>query len=176
MRPLLLSLLRSRVGIAAVIVAVVLLVVGISRLTGGSADPPSRATPPELVTTQGVSEPDDGVAATQEPVESPVVASGTLGPVQVAEVFAGNWVQRSRSADAWIASLKPNATKHLLEQLQGVDPVSVPATRVTGPAQLIPHSAALAEVELPLDAGVLLLRLVGPEGRWQVDGIDWSRS
>jgi hypothetical protein len=57
-----------------------------------------------------------------------------------------------------------------------VDPQNVPANRVTGEAKLIPQATAIAEVEIPLDAGTLRLRLVGPDGRWHVDGIDWSRS
>jgi hypothetical protein len=52
----------------------------------------------------------------------------------------------------------------------------VPASKVTGKPTLIPRAFTYAEVSIPLDAGVLKLRLLGPDGHWYVDGVDWDRS
>lgn len=176
MRATLMGLLRSRVGVAIVLLALVLLIVGAFRIFGDPPVSPVQAGPrytelPTLVTHQ----PDDGVA-TQPPVQSPSVAPGAADPLDVAASFAASWVQGTRSPNAWLAALRPHCTEHLLDQLSGVDPASVPARKVTGPPTLIPRAFTYAEVTVPLDAGVLKLRLLGPDGHWYVDGVDWDRS
>jgi hypothetical protein len=174
MRATLLGLLRSRVGVAAVIGAVVLIVVGAFRLFGPPQQSPVQAGPrytelPVLITH----EPDDGVL-TPPPVQSPSVAPGAATPIAVAKSFAESWVQGKRTPDAWLAALRPHCTQHLLEELRGADPASVPAARVTGEPTLIPSATTYAEVTIPLDAGVLRLRMLGPDGHWFVDGVDWG--
>jgi hypothetical protein len=174
MRETLLGLLRSRLGVAAVIAVVVLVTVGAFRLFGPPQQPTSQAGPrytelPTLVTH----EPDDGVIS-PPPVQQPSVAPGAAPPVAVAKAFALSWVQGNRSAGAWLAALRPHCTEHLLEELTGADPASVPARKVTGEPTLIPRATTYVEVSIPLDAGVLRLRLLGPDGRWFVDGVDWG--
>ncbi|MBB5871258.1 hypothetical protein F4553_004637 [Allocatelliglobosispora scoriae] len=159
-----------------VLLALVLLVVGVFRVFGAAPQSPVQGGPrytelPTLVTH----EPDDGVA-TPPPVQSPSVAPGAANPVDVAASFAASWVQGTRSASSWLAALRPHCTEHLLEQLRDVDPSSVPASKVTGKPTLIPRAFTYAEVSIPLDAGVLKLRLLGPDGHWYVDGVDWDRS
>jgi hypothetical protein len=142
---------------------------------GGSPSTSVGSVDPTAGVASFSAEPDDGAASAQ-PVEQPSVAAGAPGPLPVAKAFAAGWVDHQRSAESWLSTLRPHATKRLLDELAGVEPENVPASRVTGEPRLIPQAGAVVEVELALDAGTLRLRLVGPDGHWFVDGIDWSRS
>jgi hypothetical protein len=51
----------------------------------------------------------------------------------------------------------------------------VPANAITGQVALVVRDPVLVEATLPLDAGVLRLRLVPSGGHWKVDGVDWER-
>jgi hypothetical protein len=172
-------LLRTRYGIAVVLAVVVLAVVGIARLAapgerpaGGirvdaTADVPSPVDP-----TAG----DDG-EVTPPPAENPVTSPGAAAPETVAMSFASAWLDhRGVDGPAWLARLRPFATAGLVEDLTDVDPVGVPADRITGTLQLIPRSSSLVEVTLPVDSGELRLRLLAENGRWLVDGVDWERA
>jgi hypothetical protein len=70
----------------------------------------------------------------------------------------------------------PHSTEDLTERLAESDPGGVPADRITGDLLMIPRGAEYVEVAVPLDSGRLLLRLIAPEGRWLVDGVDWERA
>jgi hypothetical protein len=52
----------------------------------------------------------------------------------------------------------------------------VPADRIAGDLELIPRGRKYVEVAVPVDSGRLILRLIAPEGRWLVDGVDWERA
>lgn len=176
MRTVLMTLVRTRLGVAFILAAVVLMIVGVSRLAGGSSSPSSFDMAPEATAAVARSiEPDDGAESPQV-AQSPSVAPGAPGPLSVATAFAAGWVDHDRSAESWLSALRPHSTQRLLGELAGVEPENVPANRVTGEAKLIPQASAITEVEIPVDAGILRLRLVGPDGHWFVDGIDWSRS
>ncbi|GIF76595.1 hypothetical protein Asi02nite_61130 [Asanoa siamensis] len=160
---------------------VVFAVVGVARAMSGpddrstgSAQPFETSTPPE---SSGSIEGDDGVveptAATLDP--GPSLSPGARQPAAVAETFAKAWLNRTAKADAWHAALAAHATATLETKLEGVDPVVVPAERLTGQATVVPQGTGLAEVSFPVDSGILVLRLVVEKGRWLVDGVDWER-
>jgi hypothetical protein len=52
----------------------------------------------------------------------------------------------------------------------------VPADRIVGKPTVIPHAASLVEATVGVDSGRLRLRLVAPDGKWLVDGVDWERA
>jgi hypothetical protein len=70
--------------------------------------------------------------------------------------------------------LVPNSTKELSDHLTGTDPADVPASRVNGRPALVPIGEGLIDAVVETDSGKLTLRLVAPEGRWLVSGIDWE--
>jgi len=181
MRAVLAGILRSRVGVALVLAAIVLVLVGAARLFGDKSS--NSGWTPDLGTGQseaGLSAtksygPDDGVVSAM-PTVSPSVAKGAAPPSQVAAAFAASWLESSRSADKWLDALRPHSTQQLVDQLKDVDPSSVPATKVTGEVTLVIYSESAAQATIPLDSGQLVLRMVGPGGHWFVDGVDWQRT
>jgi len=46
---------------------------------------------------------------------------------------------------------------------------------VAGDITVMVFSESAVQVTIPLDSGHLVLRLVGPNGHWFVDGVDWDR-
>ncbi|GIF49018.1 hypothetical protein DFJ67_2587 [Asanoa ferruginea] len=176
--------LRSRIGIALVLVIVVLAVVGVARVFSGPEDVRTGAVGPvDTSTATSAAAPKEGDDGVVEPSPEsstaldpgPSLSPGARRPETVAEAFAGDWLDRTAKADAWYEALLINSTPTLAAKLKGVDPVVVPADRLTGPATVVPRGSGLVEVSYPVDSGTLLLRLVVGEGRWLVDGVDWER-
>jgi len=168
---------RSRWGVGLVIAIVVLAVVGLGRLFAGSStgSPVISAASSEPAVTANPSD-DDGVISSEAP-PAPVTSRGRAQPEAVAYAFASAWVDHKNvSAKEWHDGLVPNATKHLSDQLNGVDPAGVPASRVLGRPGLVPVNSTLVNAVINVDSGKLTLRLVSPNGHWLVDGIDWDRS
>jgi hypothetical protein len=171
------GLLRSRVGAAVLLAVVVFGIVGVARALSGPADAdPAGARPPARPLVTATSTVDDGPAS---PAATPTLvrAPAGSGPDVVAAAFAANWVATAGlSPAAWLNRLRPRMTPTLAQELSGVDPAGVPATRLTGPLSVIPLAATVVDVLIPVDSGMLRLRLVVHEDRWLVDGVDWKRA
>ncbi|GAB2942900.1 hypothetical protein GCM10027280_34420 [Micromonospora polyrhachis] len=169
--------LRSRLGIALVIVVVVLGIVGAARLLAGPIGLGSDLTghPTRPISTVDPNEGDDGANATAPP--SPATKPGATAPEVVARRFATAWLAHGGvSAEQWQAALRPLSTSTLTEKLTGVDPVTVPAQRLTGEPVVIPQTERFVEVTMAVDTGQLRLELVSQDGQWLVDAVDWERS
>jgi hypothetical protein len=169
--------MRSRRLWAAVVLTVVVFgVVGVARAVSGTRDPIVTAPLAPIgasvsaVPTAG----DDGIAATTEP--SATASPGAPAAEAVAKAFALAWLRRDATPERWLAGLMPYSTRTLQAKLEGVDPVGVPAKRLTGPPAVVPRGQGYLEVSFPVDSGTLRLRMVAPEGRWLVDGVDWERA
>lgn len=168
--------LRTRYGIALLLGAVVLVIVGIAQLAGRD-DGAGRLTPRHdaQVTANPTAGNDGELSAPAVP--TPVVSPGALPPDGVAVQFAAAWVTHVNvDSTAWLARLRPFVTPALGDKLTGVDPASVPANRVTGAAKTTPRGESFVEVALPVDSGLLRLRLIATAGHWLVDGVDWERA
>jgi hypothetical protein len=180
MRAVILGLLRSRTGVALLLAAIVLSAVGIARIFGDGSS--STSTTPSALTEQTTSGPsvsftpgrDDGVISAV-PTVTPSVAQGALAPTRVAVAFTANWLKRTRPAEEWLNALRPHSTQQLIDQLDDVDPQTVPASRISGAATMVTLSETAVQITVPLDSGRLMLRMVGPAGHWFVDGVDWER-
>jgi hypothetical protein len=172
--------LKGRLGVAVVLASVVLIAVGIGRALGGSdsGSTIARIGPPDARTTPAVvsSAENDGVEGgpSVRPRE-PSLSSRAAPPVKVADQFIQAWLRSQLSPEQWHAGIARYATPALAKKLSGVDPAGVPAERTTGEAELIPRGAGTAAVSVPVDSGTVELRMVVVDGRWLVDGVDWSR-
>jgi hypothetical protein len=170
------GLFRSRWGVALVLAVIVLAVVGIGRIfadPGESGGTPIGAASAAPALSVDPDEEDSVISPSPPP--SPKTSPGTALPEAVAYAFAGAWVDhRDVSAKAWRDRLIPNATTDLSEELAGTDPDDVPADRVNGSPKLVPVGEGLIDAVVETDSGKLTLRLVAPEGRWLVNGIDWA--
>ena len=127
------GLFRSRWGVALVIAALVLAVVGIGRIfaDGETGRAPLGATSPAPALSVN---PDD---ADSVPAPAPPRARstrpGTAPPERVAYALAAARAdQEGGSAEEWHDRRVPNATKSLSDELAGTDPAGVPASWVEG--------------------------------------------
>lgn len=168
--------LSTRYGVALLIAAIVLAIVGGAKLLGSAG----QASDGLSVNTAGSAtpqrtEPDDG-EADAPPTPSPVTSRGASPPDKVATAFITAWLHhRGVDGAAWLTGLRPHATPALLEKLTGADPAGVPADRMTGAVQTIPRGESFVEATVPVDSGTVRLRLVAVNGHWLVDGVDWER-
>lgn len=168
------GLFRSRWGVALVIAILVLAIVGVGRVfSDGTGRTPLTAPSPEPALS--VNPDDEDSVISPGPPPSPKTSPGTAQPEAVAYTFASAWVNHDGvSAKSWHDKLVPNATKDLSEQLSETDPADVPASRVIGRPELIPLGEGLVDAVVQVDSGKITLRLVAPDGRWLVDGVDWD--
>ena len=168
---------RSRWGVALVILAIVVAVVGIGRVfsDGRSTQPSLSSNSPAPAISINPSD-DDSVIDTAPP-PSPTTVPGRAQPEAVAYAFASAWSNHKNvTPKAWRDRLLPNSTKNLADELSGVDPAGVPAERAIGRPSLVPVSQTVVNAVVTMDSGKLNLRLVAPDGHWLVDGIDWDGS
>ncbi|GAA3344362.1 hypothetical protein GCM10020358_47300 [Amorphoplanes nipponensis] len=171
------GLFRSRWGVALVIAVLVLAIVGVGRIfsDGSTASPLTERVSTGPTATVDPSHDDDGVIVNDEPPPEPTTSPGSAEPEAVAYAFAAAWVDHKNvSAKTWHNGLVPNATEDLADELNGVDPADVPADRVLGRPQLVPIGDGLVNAVVTVDSGKLTLRMVAPQGRWLVDGVDWD--
>jgi hypothetical protein len=175
-----LRLLGTRFGAAMALVVLIAIVVGFGKLAGGgrSGNPPlGGATAADTTTPQATESQlgDDGVGTPPAP-PAPSTSPGAAEPQTVALNFARAWLHHDGvTADQWLAGIRPYATTALQGRLAGVDPVSVPASKVTGDATATNRSESYVDVSVPLDAGVLVLGVTATGGHWLVDSVDWQR-
>jgi hypothetical protein len=158
-------------GVLALGLAVLVLAVhGLATLVSES-DRPSGLHPGVAETEQHVDPTagDDGVAA------SPPTTRDDPAVRAVAEDFTAAYLHTDAGMEAWHAGIDEFATQWLKDQMTGVDPSRVPASRVTGRITITLYAETYAEVSVPVDTGTVLLSLVRREGRWLVDGVDWDR-
>ena len=166
---------RSRWGVAIILVVVVLAIVGLGRLLSGgdSSSPPLVASSPAPAVS--VDPHDDDSVIDTAPPPRPTTSKGRAQPEAVAYAFASAWVDHSNvSPKKWRERLLPNSTKKLGDELEGVDPIGVPADRILGRPTLVPVSATVVNAIVTMDTGKLSLRMISPDGHWVVDGIDWQ--
>jgi hypothetical protein len=170
------GLFRSRWGVALVIAVLVLAIVGVGRIfsdgnTGSSLTDTATDTPTASIDP---SHDDDGVVD-DDPPPSPTTSPGSAEPEAVAYAFAAAWVDHKNvSAKTWHNGLVPNATQDLADELNGVNPVDVPADKVIGRPAMVPIGDGLVNAVVTVNSGKLTLQLVAPDGRWLVDDVDWE--
>ena len=160
---------RSRWGVALLLAVLVLAVVGIGRLFhGAAAEPPLTSGSPAPAISANPS--DDDTVISAEPAPSPTTFPGAAEPEAVA------WVDHHVSKQEWHDGIRPNATQRLADELNDVDPASVPADRLIGRPSLVAAGENLVNAIVTTDSGKLTLKLVAPDQHWLVDGIDWDPS
>lgn len=121
----------------------------------GSSPTPTPATVPGITSTSA------GLSAT-----------GGESVTRVATAFAQAWSASGRSQQEWVRGIQPFVTPALAAGLAQTDPARVPATKVTGEAQLVTASATNASVRVPTDGGSIVVTLTRTtSGGWQVSDV-----
>ncbi|WP_327591297.1 hypothetical protein OHA25_60195 (plasmid) [Nonomuraea sp. NBC_00507] len=87
-------------------------------------------------------------------------------PVDVAEVVVTAWATASGDRRRWRKDLAPYVTTDLYRQLADVDLSTIPATELTGSAQLVERGDDFAHLRVPTDAGPVLVTLTLTDDRW----------
>lgn len=107
-------------------------------------------------------------------------AAAPAAALVVADDFTQLWVHHpsGMTTAQWTGRLRPYTTEAYLRELAGVDPATVPAGAVTGPATVVDtHSdsgTATLEVDVPTDALILRLTVVHTSDGWRV--ADYTRA
>jgi hypothetical protein len=155
-------MLRLRYGIA---LSVVLLVVGVVVIARVS----SLGRHDTTVHQAGI---DDGGGA--RPAASPSTRPGAPIPSSIARSFARTWIA-SLPPTTWRRQLARYSTTLLSGQFAGVDPDRVPAHTLTGVPSMTSTARSYVVIDVPTDAGILILGLRATDGEWLVDSVDWTR-
>ena len=174
-----LRFLGNRYGAALALIVVIAVVVAFGKLLGHGSTTPRVANPDvvnPIVTATVSQEPDDGLDQPSEAPPAPSTSPGAATPQKVATDFAKAWLNHTNiSAADWFKAVSRYTTKALADKLNTTDPEAVPANKMTGDATVTNRAPSYVDVNVPLDAGTLSLRLVATGGRWLVDGVDWLR-
>lgn len=168
------GIFRSRWGVALVLTAIVLAVVGVGRLFSDDTRRTSltNASPAPAIS---IDPSDNDSVVSPEPPPTPRTSPGRAQPEAVAYAFASAWADHEDiTPKKWLNRLQPNSTQNLADQLRDVDPSGVPAERVIGRPDLSAVTETMVTATVTMDTGKLGLRLVAPDGAWLVDGIDWE--
>jgi hypothetical protein len=169
-------------GVLAVIVLVTLFIARIAGAgsdgdapDGGSAQPGSSQSSSESATPEpSVSPESDGPAGPEAAVDDKVAAPAAM---TLATAFGKAFATPppASAPDQWWAGVSRHTDQTLAEQLRDVDPTTLKATKVTGPARSSQGGVSSAEVIVPTDAGELLVVCVLVDGEWKVADYELER-
>jgi hypothetical protein len=166
--------LARKLGLRGVLVVglavAVLVVVAIARLVGNSDQ--TQAYLPDVTVTSTV----DPTSGDDGEVPSPTAFPDDLAVQSAADAFGKAWLQQDRNANSWLEALRPMITDSLAANLVGVDPHSVPASRVVTGAVIDIRTEDFARTRSAVDTGTLVLGLNKSNDHWLVDSVDWERS
>src|SRR5262245_2566861 len=170
-----LRLLGLRYTLAIGLVLGIGAIILIGKALGGPTTSTGGVTagvPSSLPTVVSSAQADDGLGAdAPETPPGPSTSRGATPPEKLATQFLDAWLRHTNvTPEAWYAGLQRYMTTRLAGELNGVDPAGVPATRITGKVTLVDHAANFVEASIPVDSGVVTLRLLATDGRWLVDG------
>lgn len=98
----------------------------------------------------------------------PATARGALLAGSAALNFTREWANHARPAAVWLAAVSRYADPEFAAQLKDVDPANVPASKVTGRPHPVTVFYASASVEVPTDAGTMVVDLVSDGRSWRV--------
>jgi hypothetical protein len=174
-------------------IAVVLALIALSNMVLGSGKPkapaagqgtpPASSTPAPSQSSAQDSGTPTGPAGTVNPAPAnggstpavtptvspkPATPGGAQHAVQVALAFTQAWADHVKPAAQWLAAVSRYADPEFAAQLKSTDPANVPASRVTGPPSATSVFYASASVEVPTDAGVVVVQLISDGHTWRV--------
>ena len=167
----LLRRIGARTGISVGLILVVAAVLLVARIggSGRNSGVPYRGSDVVPTVTSTVGD-DAQIAPTPSAyADNDVVRSA-------ATTFMTAWLRREATAEGWHAGVAALTTRQLADSLVGVDPIGVPATRVTGDPTVVLRSDLYAQVNVPVDSGLVVLGLFKQDDRWLVDTVDWERT
>ncbi|MBP2364976.1 hypothetical protein [Pseudonocardia parietis] len=176
--------LRSPARLAVSVLVLGTLVFGLVHLGGQVGGGASGGGPADGQQGERWDAGGSGVSATPTPTMLPPVAGLTpealpldqapAPALEVARVWASAWVNHPDgiTSQQWLAGLRPYTTDEFLGVLANVDPVNIPASRVTGPATPTRVAPKSVEVAVPTDTLRLTILVVDTDAGWKVSRYD----
>ena len=125
-------------------------------------------TPPAPATSLNPSagSDDDGVSDDPPTTEADPLA------LQTAVAFIRAWAHPELNQQQWLAGISALATPAYRGLLATVDPRSVPAHTITGPAVAVTANTFVVVVDVPTDAGPIRVNCERDAGRWLVATVE----
>jgi hypothetical protein len=169
--------------------AVLLALVAVSNMIfgGGSSLPPAdrdatasaatvtpsetgTATPTDTLPLPSGSDLPGGTETPLSPTASPrpATSNGARLAATTALAFTQAWADHAKPAAQWLAGVSRYADPEFATQLKSTDPRNVPASKVTGGPHPVAVYFASASVEVPTDAGLVVVELVSDGRTWRV--------
>jgi hypothetical protein len=130
--------------------------------TDTASTTPIEAPPPAAVPGSAAT----GVTPTATP--RPAASDGAQKAAATALAFTQAWADHARPAAQWLAAVSRYADPEFAAQLRSTDPANVPASKVTGAPHPVAVYFASASVEVPTDAGTVVVALVSDGRTWRV--------
>jgi hypothetical protein len=98
----------------------------------------------------------------------PATSNGARQASTTALAFTQAWADHTKPAAQWLAAVSRYADPEFAAQLKSTDPRNVPASKVTGAPHPVSVYFASASVEVPTDAGLVVVELVSDGHVWRV--------
>jgi hypothetical protein len=98
----------------------------------------------------------------------PATSNGARQAATTALAFTRAWADHAKPAPQWLAGVSRYADPEFATQLKSTDPRNVPASKVTGAPHPVAVYYASASVEVPTDAGMVVVELVSDGHAWRV--------
>jgi hypothetical protein len=171
-------------------IAAVLALIAVTNMVLGVTRPsaPLQAAPTNTPAAPTATPEDTGTPATQSPASpapalpgeseppattpsvtpKPASARGAVLASSAALSFTREWANHARPAAQWLAAVSRYADPEFAAQLRSTDPANVPASKVTGRPTPVSVFFASASVEVPTDAGTMVVDLVSDGTSWRV--------
>lgn len=108
------------------------------------------------------------------PTEAPASVPPSDAGLTVVREWGERWTNHPAglTAKQWLDRLRPYTTDEFITVMSTVDPVNVPATKVTGPPVPRESTKTSMRVVLPTDGGKLRIHVVRTSEGWRVAGYD----
>jgi|SRR5215470_7042369 len=128
------------------------------------AGPPTDPLPQP--TGSSLPSPTETLSPTASP--RPATSNGAQQASATALAFTRAWADHTKPAAQWLAGVSRYADPEFAAQLTSTDPRNVPASKVTGAPRPVSVYFASASVEVPTDAGMVVVELVSDGHVWRV--------
>ncbi|MGH3428017.1 MAG: hypothetical protein ACRDQZ_10700 [Mycobacteriales bacterium] len=159
------------IGIAVIAVLVYLLVLTNGGNSAKKSDTKTRAEPSGNPT---LSQPSPGVHVnnTDPAILRPSPDQADI--VNRARNFTDAWLHLERSQDAWLNGMRQYCSRNFMQTLAGVQPDDINSVRRTGDPVVTSAGNGYANVNVPLDNGVLTLHFNYDNGTFLIQTYDFE--
>lgn len=176
--------LRSPRHLAGTAIVVAILVIAIGIIVPQVLGPrqSNNLTPARIgdASTSATPRPASGSSSTPmstrltAPLAQPTSAAPSPDALNVAKLWAQAWVNHPAGItnEQWLDGLRPYTTDEFLPQMSTVDPINIPATRLTGEPRASQSYTSSVQVLVPTDGPELSISVLKTSAGWRVSDYD----